>query len=297
MADTLFLEVEDFGDITVRRPDFGYITEINMRLHFSNVINIPHEIIPVWDDGASYDTRKCKIKSWLLNTSEQEDFIYFMNEATMARGNNEPLNNVRLKLGSTPTGFFPFGADYGDKEDFHIMIPTTDYKEGKLLYDPLRFWENDVTFCLYPPDAQNPLPSYTPPAQENEGDLQLGDVYNLLCPQEPAEPQKNRRLNSSIAGGGMLDFIDLGSPVDELITNLKLEMKQGNCAALIKFLTGASGRAFDFPADFPDIYPFGIANNYGSIFVQLMSGKIEILHENFQRFISTLKLRHCGAPV
>jgi hypothetical protein len=294
MSDTLTLEQSGHPEnaITIRRPDFGYTTSIKMRLHFAKIdYELNSGSIRIWDDGASYDSRHCKISQWLLNTTEQNDFVTFMNDTLKGR-----CEELIMKLGSTPSGFFPFGADLGDKGDFHVRVPVDGYKEGKLLYDPLRWWENDITFCLVPGST---LPSYTPPAAENEGSLLIGTVAHLLCPQESCESEHLQAIINSLTGNGGVDFIDKGTVIDDYQTVLPLEMRPGNCASLITFLTGADGRAKAFHIECPaNQFPFGI--QFSDIYyltVTLMSGVLEINHVNFNRFLLKLKLKLSGAEI
>ena len=255
-----------------------------MRLHFAKVP--PYDSI--WDDGAVYDSRKCKISGWLINATEQAELIEFLNNLTKGRN-----NQITLKLGATSSGFFPFGADYGDKGDFIIWIPPIDYKEGKQLYDPLRWWENDLTFCLVP---QSALPSYTPATAENEGSLQIGTVAHLLCPQELFDSRHIQALVASVTGDGTVDFVDKSSLIDELETVVPLQMRNGNCAALITFLTGAGERKQTFEITTPNgSFPFGIQHDSTfPFYVNLADGLLEITHINNQRFDMKLKLKFLG---
>jgi hypothetical protein len=286
MGDTLQL-TDGTNTIEIRRPDFGYSTAVNMRLHYANTIGSD-----IWDDGASYDSRQCRIKQWLMTKTEHDDLMEFLNNIDKGRG-----NSITLKLGSTSTGFFPFGADYGDKGDFSIRVPTIDYKEGKHLYDPLHWWENDLMFCLVPGST---LPSYTPPAAENEGEMEIGTVAHLLCPQTPPSPLHIRGLNSSITNNGTVDFFESGVDSDSWETDIPIEMRTGNCAALIKFLTGAEGRGNLFGFVPPlNLFPFGY-HEYGefSYFdVYLLTNKIEIAHVNYEKFLTTIRLKYSGVPV
>lgn len=281
----------DGNTIELRRPGFGYSTNINMGLHFGDVPIFGD--VAVWDDGAVYDHRSCQIRQWLINKTEHFALTEFLNDVGKGRGEN----HITLKLGATSSGFFPFGADYGDKGDFIIEVPTNDFKEGHNLYDPFRWWENEIVFRLVP---GSPLPSYTPPAAESEGVLAIGSVAHLLCPQQAPMPNHTRVISSSKTNNGSTDFVDVGSSIDEWESTIPLEMRTGNTAAIISFLTGSSGRGNLFSISVPDyLYPFGYigsASEMTTMDAQLFMDKLQIVHANNERFTMDLKLKFLGVP-
>jgi hypothetical protein len=288
MSDTLQLKIDGGEPITLRRPDFGYVTTIKMALHFAKVPPLDS----IWDDGYLHDSRKCKISRWLVNTDEQTALITFLND--LARGRN---NDIQLILGNDPSGFFPFGADLGDKGTFVMQIPVEDYKEGKQLYDPIHWWENDLVMYLKPGST---LPSYDLPPPETEGDLRIGTIEHLLYPQEPSDSNHIRALLSSVTENGTVDVIDKAPAIDEFETTLPLLMRKGNCANLLDYLVACPDRSIPFDMSIEGgQYLFGILyppvppeeEEESGYCVNFIDNKLEITHVNYDQFIMKLKLK------
>lgn len=259
--------------ITIKQPYFMYSTILRMGLHYSRV----YGGYKMGDDGAAYDSRVCEIPTWLLDATDQLALNTFFNDLTLGRG-----NNFTLGLG-TSSGFFPFGADKGDSSNFVCSLLEFDRKGAQL--NPYLQHLNSVKFQY----VSGPSSAYTPPAAETEGTLQIGTVTTLRPVQTFPQAVLEQAIAREVSRSGAVSSTDLGTSGDLVTTDLDLELRPGNCAALITYLLSARGADISIvtPAN---TYLFGRPYLDDATYVtRLLSPEIKITHDNYNLFKTRLK--------
>lgn len=260
------------NSITIQQPYFGYSTEIVMGLHYSKTTSG----YKIGDDGAAYDYRICNIPVWMLDYTDQLALSDFFNDITKGRGNNFTMT---LASGS---GFFPFGADKGDEGSFTCSL--LDHQKGGVIQQPYLQHENSFKVVLVT------APAYTPASAEDEGGLSIGTVTTLRPFQVFPRPTNYQNIVREITRGGVVGSVDIGSTADFVETDIDLEMREGNCAALITYLTTTRNSQFNITGA-TNQYLFGIDYSYdGTYTVKNLTNRIIITHDNYDRFTTSLKL-------
>lgn len=260
--------------VTIKQPYFGYIVSITMGLHYSRT----QAGYKIGDDGSTYDSRICEIPTWILDNTDQLALNTFFNDIDIGRG-----NNFQLELGTT-SGFFPFGADKGDSTNFICSLVDFDRKGAQL--NPYLHHLNSLKLAY----VSGPSSAYTPASKENEGTLQIGTVTTLRPVQTFPQVTQDQSVIRAVSRGGVVTSVDLGTSGDLVETALDLELRLGNCAALIAYLLAI--RAGDIPVVTPGYtWLFGLPNDYmGNYTTKLLSPEIKIVHDRFNLFKTQLKL-------
>lgn len=266
-------------------PQYGYSSILHLPMHFFKT----QRISKYWDDGSEYDFRMCEIPSWQMNAADQANFMLFVDNYYTGRGTLD----IQMDLGSTPSGFFPFGVDLGDKGIFHVQI--MEVGESGVKYAPWQWFQNSLKLMLIPGST---LPAYTPPTPEDEGPLHIYfDSYQLyglklLSPQQPAEPEHAMAIHPVITRNGSVFYTDLSGAGDTFRSNLPLIMKAGNAAYLFKY-------ARQYRTGFLEILPleksyiFGMELDAPYEFIALLiQNEIKIVHEAKCKFSTSLALEH-----
>lgn len=261
--------------VTIKQPYFGYSTRIRMGLHYSRT----QAGYKIGDDGASYDSRICEIPTWILDATDQLALNTFLNDIAIGRG-----NNFQLELGATASGFFPFGADKGDKNNFICTLVDFERKGAQL--NPYLQHSNSLSIAY----VSGPSSAYTPPVVESEGTLSIGTVTTLRPVQTFPQATQEMAIIREVSRGGSVSSVDLGTQGDHVETALDLEMRTGNCAALITYLLTA--RSGDIAVSTPAYtWLFGLPNDYmGDYTTKLLNGEIVITHDRHDLFKTQLKL-------
>jgi len=255
--------------VTIRTPQYRYIALLNMGLHYAKTTYG----YSVWDDGLGYDYRTCKVSKWLLDSDECQALNAFL--TTTSRG--LPFT---LDLGDTPSGFFPFGPDYGDCGEFTVQL--IDFNLSGILFDPKKFFNASVELrCIA-------HPTYTPADPIQQGNLRIGRVSGLPTPQVEVSPDCYASTVTVSRRGGALSVIDLGVPADRSETKFELALNTSNAAALVAELQYI--RADDCSIVTPvNSYLFGVpGGGSGTYITKQLSPTLNITHQGCNRFSTAL---------
>jgi hypothetical protein len=215
----------------------------------------------------------CEIPTWLLDATDKAELEGFFNDEQKGRG-----NNFTLELGSS-SGFFPFGMDKGDSNNFVCSLLSHDRKGVQL--NPYLQHLNTITLVY----VSGPSVTYTPPVAEAEGTLSIGTVTTLRPVQTFPETAQNTGIFRTISRGGTVSSVDMGSTADTIESKIDLEMRPGNCAALITYLLATRG------GNYTIITPTNtwfFNESSGTFTGKLLSNEIKILHEKFNLFKTQL---------
>jgi len=270
MSNLLLTSSGNFVNISV--PIFPYTTEINLPFDF---INLDDNSIEIRDEGTKYDKRSCKA-SFLFPVSEQSNLNTFLFTTERAK-------NILLTVPANG-GFFPFGADKGDSNGFTVSIEMIN--TPSIQQHPYRYFKCEMLFTnvgLYP--------TYALPTEIDEGLFRIGDIYNLLMPQNLFTPDMHYTISINHTENNSAQYFDRGSLGDNAGTRFILNCNQSKCAAIINYLTNiVRGSTFYIEAQ---AYYFIFGIDYGAInsyLVKLASNKIIVRHINYDNFEIELSL-------
>lgn len=250
-----------------------YVTTIRMGLHYSRT----QAQYKVGDDGSTFDVRVCEIPTWLLSSTDQLALDTFFSDPDIGRG-----NNFKLDLG-TASGFFPFGTDKGDSSIFTCSLLEYDRKGAQL--NPYLQHHNSLKLVY----VSGPVDAYTPHTAEIEGSLSIGTVTTLKPVQSFPQVVQEQSIIREVSRGGVCTSVDLGLLGDLVESDLDLELRPGNCAALITYLLSA--RNGDIPIVTPgNTFLFGNQNYGGGTYTtKLLTPEIKITHDRFNLFKTRLR--------
>ncbi len=135
-----------------------------------------------------------------------------------------------MSLGNEPTGFYPFGPDYGDVGDFTVRV--MERIQSGILYTPYKWFEENIVLQLVP---NTTLPSYTFQQRIKQGKLKIGDIDGLRWVQ--FNPKTMYSLKLVKTRNGMPYTLDNGLSGDSWETGFELELNYSNAAAIVNYLT------------------------------------------------------------
>jgi hypothetical protein len=249
-------------------PEYGYEVEIGTAL-------IHTERLPwgygIWDNGVANVSRTLKA-TWLLDATDTNTLLGIFNDLNKGRG-----ISVELKLGTEPTGFYPFGPDHGDEGDFDCRMINIDIKP--VMEEPWQYFKTEISF------VEEDNPTYSLPSEVSEGDLQIGTITNLRYP--PSMPQSRTRygFSTQLAYDGTPYTIDKRSTWDYNATTLKMACNQSKAAALIDHLINTVRNNNLTIVAQSGNYLFGQpGGESGSYTCQWLDSVISIKHTMYDRF-------------
>jgi hypothetical protein len=264
----------DSTDVTINLPKWGYKTLIKYPFTTTELAN---KKFAKWDAGANYDKRYLSC-SWLLPKTDAETLTEIFRDSTKGRA-----KTLTFKLG-TDSGFFPFGADRGDSGDFQVVLKGLSLPASQ--GHPADLFSVDASFLFV-----GSYPSYSLPTQFTEGGLTIGTVGGLRYPESMHGQQIGYSVTVTETENFSAYINDKGESADSYQCELPLTLLGSNMAALIAFLSGASGRATDITITPPaNAYLFGIKNGSTDDYVcKWLNDEIEIVHNNYDNFSTSLK--------
>lgn len=275
--------------LTLDNPQWGYSTDIHLPIISTRVNPNIYDFLDI-DSTGVYDYR-CVSLNEIIPTSQKTTLNSLLRSNSYMR-----CEKLVLKLGDTPSGFFPFAPDYGDKGNFCIQLK--DRKQGGILLNPRRYWSDNLEF-VYCPDEAWPKPTYALPTEVDEGSFEIGDVDGLLYPQEGYNPESLYNHGAtSLSRSGIPSVIDGPNANDNWITGFNQQCNQSKAAALINFLVSSDGRTNTLTYTTKSYsYPLGIDNGDGEPCSVKMLGSdntgreiiINCKHDRFNRFTIPMK--------
>jgi len=163
-------------------------------------------------------------------------------------------------------------------------VSVVDYQKKGVLQQPYLQHENSIELMLVS------APGYTPVSVEDEGDLQIGTVSTLRPFQVFPKPNDFINIVRNISRGGVVSNVDIGNSTDIYESEIQLDLRQGNCAALIAYLLSIRGSDFNI-IPVSNSWIFGIDNSGTATYTcKNLTNQIEIVHDNFNHWIMNLKL-------
>jgi hypothetical protein len=265
------------SSVTVNLPKYGYTAEIHMPITTQKACDGSYSFFdprnPDTTLTGSYDYRICKGTFW--------------NDPTIKAALNafllDPLGGractFGLSLGSDSTGFFPGGADWGDKGNFEMRIVTRD--QTGAMSAPWLWFQDDVQLII------TEHPAYTLPAQFSQGNFEIGSIQNLMMPQGWFKPKTDYNFDTGLSVSGVPHSLDSTSASDTWESSWDQDLNTGNAAALINYLITNRdlNMALVAPSNF---YPFGVDQGDNGIYSVKFLGS-----ENTGREI-IISVKHIG---
>jgi hypothetical protein len=266
----------DSTDVTVLMPQWGYSTKIVYPFQLTKLANKKYR---KWDAGSNYDKRYLSCK-WLLQKDNAETLLEIFRDAAKGRG-----KLLTLKLGATESGFFPFGADKGDKGDFQVVL--TDVKPMASQGHPADLFTIEASFLFV-----GSYPAYVLPDAFPEGNLTIGTVENLRYPETMHGQNISYGVKVTETENYSAYVNDMSTTADTYEASLALELLGCNMARLIDFLSGASGRAEDITITPPDnAYLFGIVNGSTDDYTcKWLDSELTTVHSNYNTFSTSINI-------
>ena len=252
------------GAVSIDAPLYGYTTEIQLAFEVAPMIGrYAHA-----DYGPAYDQRSLVASvhwmtagamvslSELLRTSRGED--------------------ITLRLGDDPTGFFPFGPDLGDKGNFVVFVD--DCEAGGINDNPFRHFTPEVKLKL------RTAPGYILPAAVYEGPFEVSGL-KFRWPQEGVSPKLNRARVQGYTRAGIPYGVDLGSNADLFTTEFNLEGGTANISAFLALMSQAS-RTDDIDIWGPLHYWLlgPEQGSSGGYHCRLLNNVLQVTHNRFNSF-------------
>ena len=249
-------------------PEWGYETTIGTALMHTERLPSGYGI---WDNGTDYISRVFK-GVWLLSATNTDTLLAIFDDITKGRG-----ISVELKLGTEPTGFYPFGPDHGDEGDFDCRMISIDPKP--VMEEPWQYFRTEISF------VEESNPSYSLPTEVSEGDLQIGTITNLRYPPNMPESRTRYGFSTQLTRDGSPYTIDKRNTWDYSAAKFGMVCNQSKSAALVNHLLATVRNN--------DVTIISQANNYlfgqpggsdGTYTCQWLDEVIKIKHTAFDIF-------------
>lgn len=260
-------------DVEFETPMYGYTTTLVMPFTISHMGGL---VWRAWDDGVNYDRRYLHCE-WMLYKTLTAQLLDLFTNTAKGRG-----IYVTLKLGTTETGFFPFGPDRGDKGDFQCVLKNLIAKPS--IGYPQDYFQVECDFIFtgsYPAGY-----TWTP---ASEGNLSIGTVTGLRYPQNMHDQEINYRVDVADTVNFSAYINDRTAGADSFVSSMSIDLLRVNMAELIEHLTGTV-RIADLTITPPaNAYMFGRENGDGPFTCKWIDNKIEIVHRGHDDFGTTLR--------
>lgn len=269
--------------VDIAPPVYPYQTIISMPL---DIERLDTRLYSVYDHGSGYDRRWCRC-TFELTAEQTSTLTAFLITTGATYGRAVELT---LEMASD-VRFFPFGPDQTPVGGFDVsVVLQPDQRFGDM---PLGY--GIIHAVIYKSDGA--WPAYSLPTEVSEGGMTVGTVSGLRFPQEWFSPAVTYGYDVAHTQGAETLFVDRGSGRDAYETACKLTLNESKAAALINYLTGtARGSTFSLvtPAG---SYAFGVDKaDDGTYTVRLITGDLELVHEQYNMFTLPLNLSYESGP-
>jgi hypothetical protein len=157
------------------------------------------------------------------------------------------------------------------------------------LIEPFR-WFNVSLQIVY---NSGPTPTFSIPAADDYGYLQIGNISNLRYPEGGFNSDPRYALKEDILYGGAAGIIDMGTTADNFRSSFDLNGTRKAMGKLIHFLAvTARGINTYLPISITSIanqFVYGIEQYDNQIYSSILLSKdIKMVHVNFNQYITSL---------
>jgi hypothetical protein len=236
----------DNTTITLNNPVGAYSVALHMPITIPE--KHPAGYGPAFDadNSGALDYRIIDTATWKLPAAQKAALNGFFRDAALGRA-----ETVKLRLGSTSTGFFPGGPDLGDVGDFTVRVVSQD--QGGMLLEPWKYWQDTLALVIVT------APSYTPEAGAAQGSLTIGTVDGLMYPQAGFNAMSRYNLRTDLSRSGVPYSVDGRVAADAWESEWLQRCNNGLAAELVEYLATARGGDIDIVSA-PNYWVYGADN-------------------------------------
>jgi hypothetical protein len=160
---------------------------------------------------------------------------------------------INLALGTTATGFFPFGPDKGDLGTFTVRILS--FREMPWGMSPYGYVPIEIEMVMVT------APVYEIGSGRSEGVLQIGTVSTLRWPDPGYTPEPEYVVSHNLSRNGTPYVEDMGKVRDRYTSEFTLPCCTSNAALVASYLT-VTGRGGDITVvPGSNAYMFGVTEH------------------------------------
>lgn len=274
------IEIHTNGVVyTVSSPEIGYSVQIAVAIQHIPTVPFGYNL---WDNGVARDYRTSKA-SFLMSQSDTASLIDIFANKNKGRGISATL---RLGAGSSAgSGYYPFGPDHGDRGDFDVRILTVD--PGPQLEEPW-LWYRTVLEMV-----EESNPAYVLPAEQDEGDVEIGTIDGLRWPTAFPAPGISYGMTTQLTRNGTAYTVDKRADADSYTTNMPMRLRQNKAAALIDHLvTTVRAANVTITPGASNGYIFGAQKGEGPFVCNWLDEVVPISHTGWDQFEFPLNFQY-----
>ncbi len=217
-----------------------------------------------------------------MNEADTATLLNLWKDSNKARG---VTGSIVLDAGS---GFFPFGPDLGDAGTFGARMTRLD--PSPPLEEPWLYFRNTVEFVM----TSNP--AYGLPAEQDEGDLQIGGITGLRYPPTFPEPSIEYAQTTPLTRDGTPYTLDKQPADDKYETTLPMVLRHNKAAALVNHMVVTVRDNNVTIVDAGNGYLFGRSPGEGASFAcQWLNEVLTVKHDGFDQFSFPLSFYYTGS--
>ena len=271
--------------VTIDPPEIGYDCEIIMPLTFFLRGDTTYGIYDYGQGGMSFDKRVSQF-SFIVNATDAGTLNGFFRNPAQGRG-----EIVTLALGTSATGFCPWGADLGDKGSW--TFAGLDYPPQAQLPNPYGYWRAKLKAAMVSAPGYS-LPSQIDQVPSGKG-IALASVTALLYPPSGFELSAEYGILNILDMGNAPRAVDLGNYADTWNGRVVVNCNQSKCAALLYAMTNTvRANSFSLVCNTGD-YPFGRDKpDSGTFTVQLAAPTIKVVAVDRNQYTVEMNLNFLG---
>lgn len=264
--------------LETENPSYGY----EVTYHTSLIVNELRSAFKIYDRGSTYDYRTLSISKKDIPESLMSTLEDYLNSPDVFR-----CENITLRLGSTPTGFFPAGPDKGDVGDFTVRVMQN--QSSGIKTNPWRYFNESFEFVIVS------TPSYSIPALVQEGNISLCSLTNgFRYPEDGFNPSYKYGRVQLLTNSGDPYSVDGGESSDLLTTEFTLNTRAPNMGRLLDSLLTLRGGETEL-VTLSKHYPFGTTpsetlDSPSTYDVQCVNSEFSVIHSRYDNFSVNLKL-------
>jgi hypothetical protein len=254
-----FSDIAKANSVTVNMPGWGYETEIHMPIAITQAEDGKYPDNGFFDPLnaagtllGTFDYRVLSSCLWRMTPQQKSDFNAFMRNVSRGRA-----QDMVMGLGVSNIGFYPFGIDMSDTDDFIVREINRD-QSGKQMR-PFRWSEDGMSLIM----ISHVGVSFSA-APSSQGKLFIGDIVNgFMYPPGGIKPKPTYAFATQLSVSGAPSSINGPLTADSWETSFDLYCNTYNAWALIDQLVNKT-RTADIPLIVPDHFDlFGADQSVG----------------------------------
>jgi hypothetical protein len=241
--------------VVLPRPEYGYEVEI----HF------PISQVKAADGTRSFycnapPYRILLASSFIMNPQDKRQLDDFLRITVRGAG-------IVLDLGTDPTGFYPFGPDFGDYGQFPCCL-TGQTPTGQL-FAPFGWFGDDYHLVMTAQPIQTPAYAFGSRRRQGDFSITVGSVLlnDLPYPENGFTVKNSYSYTTSLSKTGVPSTIDGRNSADNYVSEFELSLYRENAAAMVNAIADTFNNGVSL-CTITDcgFYVFGINNGKKGIY-------------------------------